>query len=85
MTGLLTAARTGTTWRQLGYHFLAAPALAAAAIAAFGLWLAGLLYTLVYAYAWALPRERLLAPRPVGRRRPGHLHRCWAGSRWTRG
>ena len=59
-TGLLTAARTGTTWRQLGYHLLAAPALAVAAIAAFGMWLAGLLYTLVYAYAWAMPREGLL-------------------------
>ncbi len=61
VTGLLTAARTGTTWRQLGYHFLAAPALAAAAIAAFGLWLAGVLYTLVYAYAWTLPAQSLLA------------------------
>ena len=58
--GIRTAVRAGTTWRQLGYHFLAAPALAAAAIAAFGLWLAGLLYTLVYAYAWAAPREGLL-------------------------
>jgi signal transduction histidine kinase len=58
--GILTAARTETTWRQLGYHFLAAPALAAAAIAAFGLWLAGLLYALVYAYAWALPTNGLL-------------------------
>jgi signal transduction histidine kinase len=59
-TGLRTAARTGSTWRQLGYHFLAAPALAAAAIAAFGMWLAGLLYALVYAYAWALPAGGLL-------------------------
>jgi signal transduction histidine kinase len=58
--GILTAARTETTWRQLGYHFLAAPALAAAAITAFGLWLAGLLYALVYAYAWALPTNGLL-------------------------
>jgi signal transduction histidine kinase len=58
--GLHAAARTETTWRQLGYHFLAAPLLAAAAIAAFGMWLAGLLYTLVYAYAWALPRAGLL-------------------------
>jgi len=58
--GIRTAVRAGTTWRQLGYHLLAAPALAAAAIAAFGLWLAGLLYTLVYAYAWAAPREGLL-------------------------
>jgi len=58
--GILTAARTETTWRQLGYHFLAAPALAAAAITAFGLWLAGLLYTLVYAYYWMLPTDALL-------------------------
>jgi signal transduction histidine kinase len=60
LTAILIAARTGSTWRQLGYHFLAAPALAAAAIAAFGMWLAGLLYTLVYAYAWALPTGGLL-------------------------
>jgi signal transduction histidine kinase len=72
VTGLLTAARTGTTWRQLGYHFLAAPALAAAAIAAFGLWLAGWLYTLVYAYAWAMPATGLLA-RGQSEGVPGNL------------
>jgi signal transduction histidine kinase len=48
-------ARSRATWRQIGYHALAAPALAAAAIAAVGAWLAGVLFTLVYAYAWALP------------------------------
>ena len=32
-----------------------------AAIAAFGMWLAGVLYTLVYAYAWTLPAQSLLA------------------------
>jgi len=58
--GLRTAVRTETTWRQLGYHFLAAPLLAAAAITAFGLWLAGVLYTLVYAYYWMLPADALL-------------------------
>ncbi|HEU5390888.1 MAG TPA: sensor domain-containing protein, partial [Streptosporangiaceae bacterium] len=58
--GLRAAARTETTWRQLGYHFLAAPALAVAAITAFGMWLAGLLYTLVYAYAIMLPPDNLL-------------------------
>jgi len=60
LQGILTAARSGTTWRQVGYHFLAAPALGAAAIAAFGVWLAGVLYTLVYAYAWALPPGNFL-------------------------
>jgi signal transduction histidine kinase len=74
--GLRAAARTETTWRQLGYHFLAAPLLAAAAIAAFGMWLAGLLYTLVYAYAWAMPTDSLLyrglSTVPRG-------HRLWPG------
>jgi signal transduction histidine kinase len=72
LDGIVTAARTGSTWRQLGYHFLAAPALAAAAIAAFGMWLAGLLYTLVYAYAWAMPAGGVLA-RGQSSGLPGHL------------
>jgi signal transduction histidine kinase len=66
------AIRSPVTWRQLGYHFLAAPALAVAALAAFGMWLAGLLYTLVYAYAWALAPHRLLA-RGQSSGPPGHL------------
>jgi signal transduction histidine kinase len=52
--GVVTAARAPTTWRQLAYHLLAAPALAVASVIVFGVWLAGLLYTLVYAYAWKL-------------------------------
>ena len=66
------ALRSPVIWRQLGYHFLAAPALAAAALAAFGVWLAGLLYTLVYAYAWTFSPQS-----PLGRGQssgpPGHL------------
>jgi signal transduction histidine kinase len=54
------AVRSGATWRQLGYHLVAGPALAAAGVAALGVWLAGVLYTLVYVYAWALPHESLL-------------------------
>jgi signal transduction histidine kinase len=48
--------RSPATWRQIGYHALAAPALAVAAIASLGAWLTGVLFTLVYAYAWALPQ-----------------------------
>ena len=66
------AIRSPVTWRQLGYHFLAAPALAAAALAAFGMWLAGLLYTLVYAYAWTFSPQSLLA-RGQSSGPPGHL------------
>jgi signal transduction histidine kinase len=58
--GLTAYTRSRATWRQLGYHLLAAPVLAAAAVAAFAVWLAGALYTLVYAYAWALPTSGLL-------------------------
>ena len=52
--GIVAAARSQATWRQVGYHLLAAPALAAAALTVFGVWLAGILFTFVYVYAWTL-------------------------------
>jgi signal transduction histidine kinase len=58
--GVSAAARSRATWRQLGYHLLMGPALAAGGIAVLGVWLAGVLYTLVYCYAWALPHQGLL-------------------------
>ena len=58
--GIVVAARSRATWRQLGYHLLAGPGLAAAAVVALGTWLAGIMFTLVYAYAWRLPPEGLL-------------------------
>jgi signal transduction histidine kinase len=58
--GLIGYARSAATWRQLGYHLLAAPLLAAGALAAFGAWLAGLVFTLLYAYAWTMPPQTLL-------------------------
>ena len=69
------------TWRQLGYHLLAAPALAVAAIVAFGVWLAGILFALVYAYAWTLPAGSLLH-RGQSAPLPGHLP-PFSTSRWT--
>jgi signal transduction histidine kinase len=67
--GIAARIRSQATWRQAGYHFLVAPALAAAAIAAFALWLAGVVYALVYLYARALPPEGMLRratyPNPV--------------------
>ena len=60
VSGIVAAARARATWRQLGYHLLAAPALAVGAIAALWAWLAGILLTLLYAYAWALPQQGLL-------------------------
>jgi len=60
------------TWRQARYHFLAAPALGLAAIAAVGTWLAGILFTFVYVYAWTRSPESLLARGQSGGP-PGHL------------
>jgi signal transduction histidine kinase len=57
--GIVLAARSPATWRQLGYHLLAGPLLAAAAIAAIGTWLAGALFALSYAYAWRMPSNGL--------------------------
>jgi signal transduction histidine kinase len=58
--GMVAYARSQATWRQLCYHLLAAPALAAAAAAAFMTWLAGILYALVYVYASTLPPDSSL-------------------------
>jgi signal transduction histidine kinase len=58
--GIAVAARSQATWRQLGYHLLAGPALAVAAVAAIGMWLAGILCALVYLYGWSLPAGGLL-------------------------
>ena len=58
--GLISYARSPATWRQLAYHLLAAPLLRPRALAAFGMWLAGLVYTLLYVYAWTMPPQSLL-------------------------
>jgi signal transduction histidine kinase len=52
---IVAALRSQSTWRQVAYHLLAGPALACAAIVAVGVWLAGAVFGLIYAYAWALP------------------------------
>jgi len=49
--------RSPATWRQTGYHLIAAPALALAALAAVGSWLFGLAFALVLLYARGLTPE----------------------------
>jgi signal transduction histidine kinase len=44
--------RSGAYWRQVAYHVIVAPILGLAGLAAFAAWLAGLVYSLVYVYAW---------------------------------
>lgn len=72
VAGIREAIRSSVTWRQAGYHLLVAPALAVAATTAFAMWLAGVLYALVYAYAWTLPGQALLS-RGQSSGPPGHL------------
>jgi signal transduction histidine kinase len=71
--GIAAAARSPATWRQLGYHLVAAPLLAVGAAAAVATWLAGLAATLVYAYGWGLSPRSLLAHGLSWP--PGRLHR----------
>jgi len=59
--GIATAARSPAVWRQLSYHLIAGPALAVAAIAAAGAWLAGFLYTFSLLYSWRLSNGSFLA------------------------
>jgi signal transduction histidine kinase len=73
---IAAAARSPATWRQLGYHLLAAPLLAAAAIIACATWLAGLAGTLLYSYAWSRPPGSLLGGGQSSP--PDHLHRTLA-------
>jgi signal transduction histidine kinase len=58
--GIIAAVRSQATWRQIGYHLVAGPVVAAAAVVAFGVWLAGILYTFVYVYAWTFYPWNLL-------------------------
>jgi signal transduction histidine kinase len=53
--GIASAARSQAVWRQVSYHVLAAPALAAAAIVAIGSWLAGIAFATIYSYSHAMP------------------------------
>jgi signal transduction histidine kinase len=67
LDGIVTAVRSRATWRQLAYHLLAGPALGIAGIAALSCWLAGIMYSLVYVYAAALPPWSTLRQDMAGR------------------
>jgi signal transduction histidine kinase len=51
--GLTAVVRSQATWRPLGYHVLAAPALAVAAAVAVALWPASVVCTVGFAIAWS--------------------------------
>ncbi|MER5352823.1 histidine kinase [Kitasatospora sp. NPDC002551] len=53
--GLFTRLRTGVSWRQVGYHLLVGPLVAAgAAVVVYG-WGAALVASTVYGWAWLMP------------------------------
>ncbi len=58
--GVAAAVRAQATWRQLGYHLVAAPLLALAGIAALSAWLAGIIFTLSMALALGMPPDAWL-------------------------
>jgi signal transduction histidine kinase len=60
MQALATALRSRAIWRQFGYHLVAAPLLAGAAVAALGAWFSGVILSLVYVYVWLLPPDSFL-------------------------
>jgi signal transduction histidine kinase len=53
--GIASAARSPVVWRQVSYHIVVAPALAAAAIVAIGSWLVGIAFATIYSYSHAMP------------------------------
>jgi signal transduction histidine kinase len=58
--GVAAAARSGSTWRELGYHLLVAPLLAVGGLLAVGLWAAAAALAGIFAYAWAFPAASLM-------------------------
>ena len=66
--GLTAVVRSQATWRQLFYHVLIAPVLAAAAAVAVGLWPGSVACTVAFAVAWVnhhpLPPGGGYAPGP---------------------
>jgi len=66
--GLVAALRAQSTWRHVAYHLVAGPLIACAAIVAVGVWVAGAVFGLVYAYAWALRPGSLFYRSTWGRR-----------------
>ncbi|MFB9837474.1 sensor domain-containing protein, partial [Actinoallomurus acaciae] len=53
--------RSPATWRQLAYHLLAGPALAAGGLLVVGVWAAGFTLALLNTYSWALPPSSPIA------------------------
>ncbi|MER6302612.1 histidine kinase [Kitasatospora sp. NPDC001539] len=65
-SGRLRRLRLVLGWRQIAYHLLVGPALAAGALAVVYLWGVALVLTTLYAWVWMLPLEAELRSRLAG-------------------
>jgi signal transduction histidine kinase len=60
--GAVASVRSEATWRQVGYHLVAGPVIAAGGVLTILTWAAGFTLATVFTYGWALP----IALRPAG-------------------
>ncbi|WP_328326369.1 MULTISPECIES: sensor histidine kinase [unclassified Streptomyces] len=58
--GMMERLRSDATWRQFGYHLLAAPLAAAGGALVVCAWVAGMAGALVFSWVWALPLDARL-------------------------
>ncbi|GAB2867484.1 sensor histidine kinase [Actinoallomurus bryophytorum] len=55
--GVTASVRSEATWRQVGYHLVAGPVLAAGGVLTVLTWAAGFALATVFGYGWAFPRS----------------------------
>ncbi|MGH3379160.1 MAG: sensor domain-containing protein, partial [Actinoallomurus sp.] len=53
--GAIASVRSETTWRQVGYHLVAGPVIAAGGVLTVLIWAAGFALATVFVYGWAFP------------------------------
>jgi signal transduction histidine kinase len=59
--GIARFVRSAATWRQIAYHLLVGPLLAAGGLLVLAMWAAGFALALLNTYSWALPESSPLA------------------------
>jgi signal transduction histidine kinase len=55
--GVMASVRSEATWRQVGYHLVAGPVIAAGGVLTVLTWAAGCALATVFGYGWAFPRS----------------------------
>lgn len=60
--GVMASVRSEATWRQVGYHLVAGPVIAAGGVLTILTWAAGFALATIFTYGWAFP----ISLRPPG-------------------